>query len=143
MEITLTRSRCNMYNMTAVGATSTVVELNRITDDSPTGTSPMELLLEAVAGCSSIDVLLILEEKGRAVVTGYKVIASGRRVPPPATLRPFEAINLHFIIDTDASASKVIRAIELSLEKYCSVAAMLKGNVELTYSLTLNGEKIK
>ncbi|MBO4961383.1 MAG: OsmC family protein [Flavobacteriales bacterium] len=143
MEITLTRPRCNSYNMTAVASTHTCVQLNRITPEDQTGTSPMELLLEAVAGCASIDVILILEEKGRASLTGYKVIASGRRVPPPATLRPFEAIDLHFVIDTDASASKVIRAIELSLEKYCSVAAMLKGNVEITYSLTLNGEKIK
>jgi putative redox protein len=55
--------------MTAVGATSTAVELNRITDDDPTGTPPMELLLEAVAGCSSIDVILILEEKS----SGYRL----------------------------------------------------------------------
>ena len=79
MEITLTRPRCNSYNMTAVASTHTCVQLNRITPEDQTGTSPMELLLEAVAGCASIDVILILEEKGRASLTGYKVIASGRR----------------------------------------------------------------
>lgn len=141
MNITLER-KGTAYAMQAVGQTGDVVQLNRITETDFSGTSPMELILEGLAGCSSIDVLLVLEEKQKAKITSYKVDVQGFR-PEGNAARPFEAINMDFFIDTDASENKVIRAIDLSLEKYCSVAKMLEKTAKIDYSLTLCGKKIK
>ncbi|MDD4820318.1 MAG: OsmC family protein [Flavobacteriales bacterium] len=141
MKIILERKGTS-YNMEAKGSTGDAVLLNRITPESHTGTSPMELILEGLAGCSSIDVLLVLEEKQRANISLYKVEVEGNRQEGKAA-RPFDDIHLHFMIDTDVSATKVLRAIDLSLEKYCSVAKMLEKAAKIDYSLTLCGQKIK
>lgn len=96
------------------------------------GASPMELLLLAVGGCSSIDVVSILE-KGRQPVTACHVEVSGERVE--SVPRVFEKIHLHFVVTGQGLMEKqVARAVDLSLEKYCSVSLMLEKAVQLTHS---------
>lgn len=81
--------------------------------------SPMNLLLESLGGCMAIDVVDILE-KSREQVRGLEVEVGGvRREEPP---RRYVELTLGFLVrGEDLSRSKVERAVDLSLEKYCSV----------------------
>ncbi len=94
--------------------------------------SPMEMVLMAAGSCSAIDVVSILQ-KGRYSVTNCEVtLTSERREEPP---RMFTRINLHFIVTgPDLKDSAVARAVDLSAEKYCSVALMLGKAADITHS---------
>lgn len=102
--------------------------------------SPTELLLIAMSGCSSSDVIVILE-KMRKKINFFKVELEGeRRDEDPKTLK---TANFHYIIETDGTDENVERAVKLSLEKYCSVSILAKqGGADLIYSITHNGKKI-
>jgi len=85
-----------------------------------------------MGACSSIDVVDILKT-GRQNILGCEVdLTSERAAEPP---RVFTKINAHFIVSgTDLNEKKVKRAVELSMEKYCSVAKMLEKAAEITSS---------
>ncbi|MBL4668831.1 MAG: OsmC family protein [Flavobacteriales bacterium] len=93
------------------------------------GTRPMELLLMGVAGCASIDLGLILK-KQKQELTDYNVEVTAERNDNVA--KNFKSINLHFILYGNLDDSKVERAIELTLTKYCSVALSLDKEIEIT-----------
>ncbi|WP_279049530.1 OsmC family protein [Cedecea davisae] len=94
--------------------------------------SPMEMLLMAAGGCSSIDVVSILQQ-GRHAVTDCEVkLTSERREEAP---RLFTHINLHFVVTgKDLKDSAVARAVELTAQKYCSVTLMLEKAAEISHS---------
>lgn len=94
--------------------------------------SPMEMLLISAGGCSSIDVVSILQ-KGRHDVRNCEVkLTSERREEAP---RLFTHISLHFIVTGKGlSDSAVERAISLSVEKYCSVLLMLGNAVSVSHT---------
>ncbi|MBK4716751.1 MULTISPECIES: OsmC family protein [Tenebrionibacter/Tenebrionicola group] len=94
--------------------------------------SPMEMVLMAAGSCSAIDVVSILQ-KGRYSVTDCEVkLTSERREDAP---RIFTHINLHFVVTGNGlKDSAVSRAVDLSAEKYCSVALMLGKAVDITHS---------
>ncbi|QHM73531.1 OsmC family protein [Mixta intestinalis] len=94
--------------------------------------SPMEMVLMAAGGCSAVDVVSILQ-KGRNAVTDCEVrLTSERHEQAP---RIFTRINLHFIVSGKGLSDKAVaRAVELSAEKYCSVAIMLGKGVAITHS---------
>lgn len=97
--------------------------------------SPMEIVLMATGGCSAIDVVSILQ-KGRIDVTDCEVkLTSQRRDEAP---RYFTHINLHFIVTGHELTEKVVeRAVQLSAEKYCSVALMLAKTVDVTHTFEI------
>ena len=103
--------------------------------DRKSAPSPMEMLLTAVGACTAVDVVSILEKK-RQVVTNYKVEVTGvRRDEHP---RSFQEIRVHHIVyGRDVSEQAVARAIELSDEKYCSVAATVRPTAEITTSFEI------
>lgn len=103
------------------------------------GARPMQLLLNALVGCASIDVLSILEKK-RQQVSDYKVVVNGER---EAGKEPslWREILLTFMISGDVTEDSARRAIDLSLDKYCSVAATLRAaGASIKYELILNGK---
>src|SRR5216110_638746 len=91
--------------------------------DSAAATSPVELLLLAAATCSASDVVVILQ-KQRVALRSLEVAVRGtRRETEP---RRYTAIHFAFALAGDgADEVKARRAIDLSLEKYCSVVASL------------------
>lgn len=97
--------------------------------------SPMEMVLMAAGGCSAIDVVSILQ-KGRNDITDCEVkLTSQRREEAP---RYFVKIHLHFIVTGSELTDKAVeRAVQLSAEKYCSVALMLEKTVEVTHSFEI------
>jgi putative redox protein len=95
------------------------------------GMSPKALLLAGLAGCSAVDVVEILE-KMRVPFSGLTVVsATDQTAEHP---RVFTDIDLLYTVTTDAAnEDKVRKAIDLSLEKYCGVAAMLRKNSAIRY----------
>jgi putative redox protein len=91
--------------------------------------SPVELLLVALGSCTATDVASILKKK-RQHVTSYTIEVSGeRRTDYP---RSYTSMKVHHILTgTAISPQAVAHAIDLSDNKYCSVAATLKPNVEI------------
>ena len=104
------------------------------------GSSPMELLLMGVAGCSSIDIISILE-KQKLQPESYKMEVFGDRESVPGS--PFKKIHAELHIEGDIPADKIIRAAHLSFDKYFSVSKNLEKTSEIVHSIVLNGEKIK
>lgn len=100
------------------------------TTDESIGMKPSELLLSALAACSSVDVVEILQKK-RTPLSNLEVQATAEQdQDPPWTFRKF---HLHYTLKgTGLTEKNVAQAIELSHEKYCSVAATLRGTAEIT-----------
>lgn len=99
------------------------------------GPRPMELLIMGLAGCSSIDVLMILN-KHRIEVKDYSVdVEADREKVGEANL--FKNIHMKFFVKGDFQESQVKRAIDLSLEKYCSVAKTLEKTASITYEFVI------
>jgi len=98
--------------------------------NSNTGPGPMELLLMALGACTATDIVIILKKK-RQKLESLEVICSGER----ATDYPqvWNKLEILFRLRGKLQESSVKRAIQLSEEKYCSVAATLKKSAELTW----------
>ena len=87
------------------------------------GVRPMQMLLMGLGGCSGIDVICILK-KQRQEVKDYKMVVRGEReVGKEPSL--WKDIEVEFHIYGDVDKDKAERAVELSMNKYCSVAATL------------------
>ncbi|SDS10352.1 OsmC family protein [Gramella sp. MAR_2010_147] len=139
MKISLKRINDN-YLFETVNERGNIVLLDNKTDEEPKGASPMDLILRGIAGCSSIDIVMILRKQQheledlRVEVDGYREDGSIPNV--------FKKIQLDFILKGDIPAAKVERAVKLSMDKYCSVSKMLEKAAEISYSIQLNGEKV-
>lgn len=97
--------------------------------------SPKSLLLSGLSGCSGIDIVEILT-KMKVPFTKLEIVTDAEQVDEHP--RVFEDINIEFRVDAPAEfEEKVLRAIQLSLEKYCGVAAMLGKGRKIVSSLTL------
>ena len=97
------------------------------------GMSPMQLLAGALVACMSIDVLLILR-KQKEEPSHYKVKIDAYK-NPDAVPSPFEKIHLIFEINNAVPFKKINRAIQLSLDKYCSVKASLNDQIKITFEI--------
>lgn len=98
--------------------------------ESSVGMKPSELLLVALASCTGFDVVNILRKK-RLQLLAFRVTAEGEQAATPPWA--FEKIHLHYeITAADIAAKDVERAISLSEERYCSVSASLKPQVQIT-----------
>ena len=99
------------------------------------GPSPMELILLGVGGCTSFDVVHILERGREAIDDCVLEIDSDRSEEDP---KVFTRIHLHFIVSgKDLNPAKVERAIALSAEKYCSASAMLDKTADITHDFEI------
>ena len=104
------------------------------------GISPMELLLMGLAGCSSIDVVAILN-KQKLNPTSLKMEVEGERNETEIPSL-FNKINVKVIVEGEISPEKIRRAVQLSFDKYCSVSRTLEHTAEINYLIFLNGTKI-
>lgn len=136
MKITLQRENQDVH-FSASGMTPVNVQI----DGAPSmggidaGARPMELVLMALGGCSVIDVVSILK-KQRQQIDDLKIDVEGER-EPNAVPAPFKKIHMTFHFKGELDEAKVNRAIQLSVEKYCSVQVMLAATVEITWSYVI------
>lgn len=135
MDATLTLQE-GMY-FTAVPTSGVVVDVGKGSMDGELkqGASPMELLMIALAGCTAMDVVSILQKK-RLNVTGFQIVVHGERADThPKVFTNFE---LEYIVrGKDIDPKAVERSIQLSVENYCSVHAMLHKAAEITTKFTI------
>ena len=104
--------------------------------DDQEGISPMEMAALSVLGCSSIDILMILEKQKQDIDDFHAEVDTARADEPP---RVFTDLHLRYAFEGDVSPDKVRRAIDLSLDKYCSVSNMVDQTATITYAFTVNG----
>ncbi len=100
------------------------------------GMSPMQLLLAAAGGCSTIDIINILK-KQRQDLKSIRVDVDGDR-QKVNTYSEFKKIHMHYKLVGDLDPGKVEKAIELSVGKYCSVSKILEKTSNITYSFEID-----
>lgn len=113
-----------------VGIDSTKHSVVLSTPGEGIGIKPSELLLLAVASCSAVDVVEILDKK-RMPLSYMEITTSGEQdQDPPWT---FRKIHMHFKLSGANLTEKAVeQAIHLSEEKYCSVAATIRATAAIT-----------
>lgn len=125
------------FHMRAVNESGRTVEI----DAAPAiggrdaGMRPMQMVLAALGGCSAIDVIDILK-KQRLNLQDIRLRISAKRAENtlPAV---FTHIHMHFVLTGAIPDEKAARAITLSVDKYCSVAAMLRSTAEISHSFEI------
>lgn len=132
------------YGLTLTDATGNTMQIDIPVADGGTakGMRPMQTVLAALVGCSSVDVVSILK-KQRQEFTSFKMEVDGSReegIEPSL----WQNIQLTFLLEGNLDAGKVYRAAELSINKYCSVAETLrKAGATITFTVSINGEQYK
>ncbi|WAA09985.1 OsmC family protein [Fervidibacillus albus] len=102
------------------------------------GPRPGEIVLAAVSGCTGIDIVSILK-KMRLNPTSFHMELEGERAEEHP--KKYTRIHIHYVLEGDLPEDKVVRAIKLSKDKYCSVSHSLKAEIVASYSI--NGVKGK
>jgi putative redox protein len=99
------------------------------------GPSAMELVLMAVAGCTAYDVVSILKKK-RQELDSLEVKVNASRVDTYP--RVYEKIMVEYVVGGEGLDLKAVeQAVSLSVDKYCSVSAMLQGTVPIEHKITM------
>ena len=112
------------------------ISIDTTSSENPQGPSPMELLLMGVAGCSSIDIVSILN-KQKIKPDSLQIQVEGDRVKGQVPSL-FTAIHAKVIATGDVPADRLYRAAQLSFEKYCSVSKTLSIQLTITFSVIVN-----
>jgi len=94
----------------------------------------MEMVLMALGGCTATDVVIILEKK-RQKLQSLEVICSGERAAEPPTV--WVKLDVLFRLRGEIDEGALKHAIELTKEKYCSVAAILRKTAEISWRYEL------
>ena len=103
------------------------VDSDRETNSAP---GPMELVLMALGACTATDIVIVLKKK-RQKLQALEVICSGERAAEPPTV--WTKLEILYRLRGELDDGAVKHAIELSEEKYCSVAAMLKKTAKVSW----------
>jgi len=120
-------------------AGQTIIMDSPLAEGGPKGPSPMQLLLQALAGCTAMDVISILQKK-RQDVTAFYVNVVGDRVDEHP--RYYHDIEMEFVVrGHNIDPAAVERAIELSATKYCSASANLKGKSNIVTRFRVEEEE--
>jgi putative redox protein len=139
MKVTLTRLN-TAYHFEATNDTGNTVQMDGSPDigGENLGARPMQLVLMALAGCTSIDVVSILKKMKQQVDTYDVVVEAQREEGKVPSL--FTEIHIQYVLTGVLDRERVHHAIELSAEKYCSVSKILEPTAKITWGFTVNGE---
>ena len=125
------------FHFEAVGTSGVTQHIDAAADigGHNAGARPMEMLLMGLAGCSAIDVILILK-KQKQVIDDFRLKVDGLR-EKGATPAPFKKIHITYLLKGQLDDAKVKRAIDLSMDKYCSATAQFRPSSQITYSFEI------
>ncbi len=129
------------FHFEAVGASGVTQHIDGAVDigGHNAGARPMEMLLMGLAGCSAIDIVLILK-KQKQIVTDFRMNVDGMR-EANAMPSPFKKIHITYLLKGQLDPEKVKRAIDLSMDKYCSATAQFRPSADITYSFEIDSEE--
>lgn len=101
------------------------------------GVRPMQMLLMGLGGCSAVDVVLILK-KQRQTIDSFEISIDGMRQQGKEPSL-WENIEIHFKLKGTIEKEKAERAVQLSMDKYCSVSKTLEiAGATITYKVSVN-----
>lgn len=135
MKITLERIG-DEYYMEAKGKAGIAIPMDHSQANPVKGSSPMEVLLSAVAGCSAIDIISILK-KQRVKIDNYRAEVEGERGKTEGAT-PFKSMVVRVYLEGDIPEDKAKRAADLSFEKYCSVSLTMAKCVDVKWEVYVN-----
>lgn len=102
------------------------------------GVRPMQMLLMGLGGCSAIDIVMILK-KQRQVISDFQITIDGEREEDKEPSL-WKTIQIHFKLKGEIDVEKAERAVQLSMDKYCSVSKTLEiAGASITYKVSVNG----
>ena len=110
---------------------------HRIDASAKTGPSPVDSLLIALAGCTSVDIVDILAKRRTPAESLQVDVTAQRAAAVPARVTSIEVT--YIINGKDIDRANAERAIDLALNKYCSVRDSLDPNMPIDWKLVLNG----
>ena len=129
------------FNMEAVDEQGHTVLMDSSVENGGknNGVRPMQMLLMGLGGCSAIDVVMILK-KQRQEITDFRIeIEAEREKGKEPSL--WEKAHIIFYLSGRIDADKAARAVELSMNKYCSVAETLRrAGGDLSWEVKVNEE---
>ncbi|MEO5603710.1 MAG: OsmC family protein [Cyclobacteriaceae bacterium] len=125
------------FHFAAANENGNIVHIDASPDIGGTnqGMRPMQMLLSAMGGCSAIDIINILK-KQKQDLKDLKVTVTGERqqnVVPSL----FKTVHAHYKFFGNLDNDKVEKAINLSVNKYCSVSKTLEQSATITYSFEI------
>lgn len=128
------------YGLTLTDTSGNSMQIDIPVEQGGTGTGmrPMQTVLAALVGCSTVDVVKILQ-KQRQQITSLKIEADGEREEGKEPSL-WKEVRLRFVLDGNVDPSKAYRAAELSMNKYCSVAETLRrAGASIQFVVEVNG----
>lgn len=133
MKITISRLD-DAYNLKAVNENGKSVLIDAALEigGNNNGMRPMQLLISALGGCSTIDIISILKKQRQDLKDIEVELKAEREKDKKPAL--FTKIDVHFILTGNIDYSKAQKAVELSMEKYCSVSRILEKTADINYS---------
>lgn len=138
VEINLHRKQGD-FGMEATDAYGHVVRMDTSEETGGVnyGVRPMQMLLMGLGGCSAIDIVMILK-KQRQVIEDFSIKISGEREPGKEPSL-WETVKVTFMLKGTIDKEKAERACQLSMDKYCSVAAtLMKSGTRLTWDVVVS-----
>lgn len=138
VEINLHRKQGD-FGMEATDANGHVVRLDTSEETGGVnfGVRPMQVLLMGLGGCSAIDIVMILK-KQRQTVDDFSIKITGEREPGKEPSL-WQTVKITFFLKGTIDKEKAERACQLSIDKYCSVAAtLMKSGTNLTWEVVVN-----
>lgn len=105
------------------------------------GVRPMQMLLMALGGCSGIDIALILKKQKQVADTFEMEIDGEREQGVEPSL--YQNIHVRFKFTGKLDHEKTVRAVDLSMEKYCSVSKTLEKSATITWSVEINNQLVQ
>lgn len=135
MKVKLTRTN-DAFQFKATGAAGESALLDAASEigGSDQGIRPMEMVLMGLAGCSAFDIVHILKKQRQDLKDLDIEVEGQRRSKVP---KIFTDIHMNFILTGNVDPAKAERAVQLSVEKYCSVHEMIKSVVNITWSMQI------
>jgi len=101
------------------------------------GVRPMQMLLMGLGGCSAIDIVMILK-KQRQIISDFQITIDGERESDKEPSL-WKTIQIHFKLKGEIDKEKAERAVQLSMDKYCSVSKTLEiAGASITYKVSVN-----
>ena len=139
MKISLNRvNKDYLFEATSSNNLKVLMDNKSKSEGKVEGISPMEVLLMGVAGCSSIDVVSILNKQRINPIT-LRMEVEGIR-DASAVPAPFQGTNVTLFLEgEDITPEKAKRAAQLSFDKYCSVSKSLDPSIIINQTIVVNG----
>lgn len=104
------------------------------------GTTPKQMFLQSIAGCTGIDVINILTRMRSPLPEGFSMEVQGEVADEEPSVFTYILLTYHFSGFIDGKA--LLRAVKLSQDKYCSISVMIKRVCDFEYAVNLNGSEI-